>query len=102
VIVGISGGLDSTHALIVAARAVDVLKLPRPYEFYLGLPRYPLESCLILWGQNQAGLVGLSEKLRRLKDKLLFFQSVENFCSLTGLVRNFCIKNIGHVRLHRP
>jgi NAD+ synthase (glutamine-hydrolysing) len=29
VVIGISGGLDSTHALIVAARAMDVLQLPR-------------------------------------------------------------------------
>lgn len=29
VCIGISGGLDSTHALIVAARAMDVLHLPR-------------------------------------------------------------------------
>jgi len=29
IVVGISGGLDSTHALIVAARAVDLLRLPR-------------------------------------------------------------------------
>ncbi|MFT3729307.1 MAG: NAD(+) synthase [Terricaulis sp.] len=29
VVIGISGGLDSTHALIVAARAFDQLKLPR-------------------------------------------------------------------------
>jgi NAD+ synthase (glutamine-hydrolysing) len=29
VVIGISGGLDSTHALIVAARAMDVLTLPR-------------------------------------------------------------------------
>ena len=29
VVIGISGGLDSTQALIVAARAMDVLKLPR-------------------------------------------------------------------------
>jgi NAD+ synthase (glutamine-hydrolysing) len=29
VVIGISGGLDSTHALIVTARAMDVLKLPR-------------------------------------------------------------------------
>ncbi len=29
IILGISGGLDSTQALIVAARAMDVLKLPR-------------------------------------------------------------------------
>ncbi len=29
IVIGISGGLDSTHALIVAARVMDVLKLPR-------------------------------------------------------------------------
>ncbi len=29
VVIGVSGGLDSTHALIVAARAMDVLHLPR-------------------------------------------------------------------------
>jgi NAD+ synthase (glutamine-hydrolysing) len=29
VVIGISGGLDSTHALIVAARAMDVMKRPR-------------------------------------------------------------------------
>ena len=29
VVIGISGGLDSTHALIVAARVMDVLKVPR-------------------------------------------------------------------------
>jgi NAD+ synthase (glutamine-hydrolysing) len=31
VVLGISGGLDSTHALIVAARAMDVLGLPRTH-----------------------------------------------------------------------
>lgn len=29
VVIGISGGLDSTHALIVAARAMDIMKRPR-------------------------------------------------------------------------
>ena len=29
VVIGISGGLDSTHALIVAARAIDLLNLPQ-------------------------------------------------------------------------
>ena len=28
-VIGVSGGLDSTHALLVAARAMDVLGLPR-------------------------------------------------------------------------
>src|SRR3954470_15366668 len=29
VVIGVSGGLDSTHALIVAAKAMDLLQLPR-------------------------------------------------------------------------
>jgi NAD+ synthase (glutamine-hydrolysing) len=29
IVIGVSGGLDSTHALIVAARALDLLDLPR-------------------------------------------------------------------------
>jgi NAD+ synthase (glutamine-hydrolysing) len=29
VVIGVSGGLDSTHALIVAAKAMDLLRLPR-------------------------------------------------------------------------
>jgi NAD+ synthase (glutamine-hydrolysing) len=29
IVIGVSGGLDSTHALIVAARALDLLELPR-------------------------------------------------------------------------
>ncbi|HEV7392685.1 MAG TPA: NAD(+) synthase, partial [Burkholderiales bacterium] len=29
IVIGVSGGLDSTHALIVAAKAFDALKLPR-------------------------------------------------------------------------
>jgi NAD+ synthase (glutamine-hydrolysing) len=29
IVIGVSGGLDSTHALIVAARALDLLRLPR-------------------------------------------------------------------------
>ena len=35
VVIGVSGGLDSTHALIVAARTMDRLGLPR--ENILGL-----------------------------------------------------------------
>ncbi|MDP2838808.1 MAG: NAD(+) synthase, partial [Syntrophales bacterium] len=31
VVIGLSGGLDSTHALIVAARTMDMLKLPRSH-----------------------------------------------------------------------
>jgi NAD+ synthase (glutamine-hydrolysing) len=40
VVIGISGGLDSTHALIVAARALDVLGLPRAHILAFTLPGF--------------------------------------------------------------
>jgi NAD+ synthase (glutamine-hydrolysing) len=40
VVIGVSGGLDSTHALIVAARAVDRLKLPRANVLAYTLPGF--------------------------------------------------------------
>jgi NAD+ synthase (glutamine-hydrolysing) len=40
VVIGISGGLDSTHALIVAARALDVLGLPRTNILAFTLPGF--------------------------------------------------------------
>jgi NAD+ synthase (glutamine-hydrolysing) len=40
VVIGISGGLDSTHALIVAARAMDVLHLPRANILAYTMPGY--------------------------------------------------------------
>jgi NAD+ synthase (glutamine-hydrolysing) len=40
VVIGISGGLDSTHALIVAARTMDLLKLPRPHVLAYTMPGF--------------------------------------------------------------
>ena len=40
VVIGISGGLDSTHALIVAARAMDQLGLPRTNILAFTLPGF--------------------------------------------------------------
>lgn len=40
VIVGVSGGLDSTHALIVAARTMDRLSLPRENVLGFSLPGF--------------------------------------------------------------
>ena len=39
-VVGISGGLDSTHALLVAARAMDQLGLPRSHIIGVTMPGY--------------------------------------------------------------
>jgi NAD+ synthase (glutamine-hydrolysing) len=39
-VIGISGGLDSTHALIVAARAMDVLGLPRAHILAYTMPGF--------------------------------------------------------------
>jgi NAD+ synthase (glutamine-hydrolysing) len=40
VVIGVSGGLDSTHALIVAARAVDLLRLPRENVLAYTMPGF--------------------------------------------------------------
>ena len=40
VVIGVSGGLDSTHALIVAARAVDRLGLPRTNVLAYTMPGF--------------------------------------------------------------
>ncbi len=40
VVIGISGGLDSTHALVVACRAMDVLGLPRSHVLAYTLPGF--------------------------------------------------------------
>jgi NAD+ synthase (glutamine-hydrolysing) len=40
IVIGVSGGLDSTHALIVAAKAVDLLELPRTNILAYTLPGF--------------------------------------------------------------
>jgi len=40
IVIGVSGGLDSTHALIVAARAVDRLRLPRENVLAYTMPGF--------------------------------------------------------------
>jgi len=40
VVIGVSGGLDSTHALIVAARTMDLLKLPRSHVLAYTMPGF--------------------------------------------------------------
>jgi NAD+ synthase (glutamine-hydrolysing) len=40
VVIGVSGGLDSTHALIVAARTTDMLKLPRSHVLAYTMPGF--------------------------------------------------------------
>jgi NAD+ synthase (glutamine-hydrolysing) len=40
IVIGVSGGLDSTHALIVAARTMDRLKLPRENILAYSLPGF--------------------------------------------------------------
>ncbi len=44
VVIGVSGGLDSTHALIVAARAMDVLGLPRANILAYTMPGFATGS----------------------------------------------------------
>lgn len=44
IVIGVSGGLDSTHALLVAAKTMDYLKLPRANVFAYTLPGFGTTS----------------------------------------------------------
>ncbi len=44
VVIGVSGGLDSTHALIVAAKAIDLLGLPRSSVLAYTMPGFATGS----------------------------------------------------------
>lgn len=44
IVIGVSGGLDSTHALIVAAKAMDLLGLPRANILAYNLPGFATGS----------------------------------------------------------
>jgi NAD+ synthase (glutamine-hydrolysing) len=44
IVIGVSGGLDSTHALIVAAKACDRLGLPRTHVLAFTLPGFATSS----------------------------------------------------------
>ena len=39
-VIGVSGGLDSTHALLVCARAMDALGLPRSHILGVTMPGF--------------------------------------------------------------
>jgi NAD+ synthase (glutamine-hydrolysing) len=57
VVIGVSGGLDSTHALIVAARAMDRLGLPRGNVLGYSMPGFATS------GRTRANATALMEAL---------------------------------------
>ncbi|MGH6682014.1 MAG: NAD(+) synthase [Bradyrhizobium sp.] len=64
VVIGISGGLDSTHALIVAARAVDLLGLPRSNVLAYPMPGFATGS------QSKAHATALMRALQVTSEEL--------------------------------
>lgn len=57
IVIGVSGGLDSTHALIVAARAMDRLGLPRTHVQAITMPGFATSA------ETKSNAVALSEAL---------------------------------------
>lgn len=63
VVIGVSGGLDSTHALIVAAKAMDLLSLPRANILAYTMPGFATgtQSKQQAWALMQALEVSCQE-----------------------------------------
>src|SRR6478752_1796990 len=67
VVIGVSGGLDSTHALIVASRAMDLLGLPRTNILAFTMPGFATgdASKSYAWAlMNALGITGAELDIR--------------------------------------
>jgi NAD+ synthase (glutamine-hydrolysing) len=60
VVIGISGGLDSTHALIVAARAMDHLELPRKNILAYTMPGFATSELTLTNARNLMNALGVT------------------------------------------
>ncbi|KNE75321.1 NAD synthetase / Glutamine amidotransferase chain of NAD synthetase [Candidatus Burkholderia crenata] len=60
VVTGISGGLDSTHALLVCAKAMDRLKLPRTNILGVTMPGFATSDRTLLQARQLMEIVGCS------------------------------------------
>ena len=58
IVIGVSGGLDSTHALIVAAKAIDLLGLPRTNILAYTMPGFATGS------ESKANALALMQSLQ--------------------------------------
>ncbi len=62
VVIGVSGGLDSTHALIVAARAIDRLGLPRENVLAYTMPGFATSDLTLKSAHRLMGALGVSSE----------------------------------------
>ena len=60
IVIGVSGGLDSTHALIVAARAIDRLGLPRENVLAYTMPGFATSEHTLGNAHRLMGALGVS------------------------------------------
>jgi NAD+ synthase (glutamine-hydrolysing) len=60
VVIGISGGLDSTHALLVCAKAMDRLGLPRTNILAYTMPGFATSERTLRQARDLMGVVGCS------------------------------------------
>lgn len=58
VVIGVSGGLDSTHALLVCAKAMDRLKLPRTNILGVTMPGFATSERTLLQARRLMEVVG--------------------------------------------
>jgi NAD+ synthase (glutamine-hydrolysing) len=59
VVIGVSGGLDSTHALLVCAQAMDVLRLPRRHILAYTMPGFATSRRTLEQARRLMGAIGV-------------------------------------------
>ena len=62
VVIGVSGGLDSTHALLVLARAMDRLQLPRAHILGFTMPGFATSGRTLAQSHALMGAIGCTAR----------------------------------------
>jgi NAD+ synthase (glutamine-hydrolysing) len=60
VVIGVSGGLDSTHALLVTARAMDLLRHPRSHVLAYTMPGFATSRRTLDQARRLMGAIGVT------------------------------------------
>jgi NAD+ synthase (glutamine-hydrolysing) len=63
IVIGVSGGLDSTHALIVAARTMDRLNLPRKNILAYTMPGFATSELTLRNANRLMGVLGVTAEV---------------------------------------
>lgn len=95
IVIGVSGGLDSTHALIVAAKTMDRLKLPRTNILAYTMPGFATSELTLRNAQRLMQVLQVSAELIDIKPACLqMFRDIKHPFAVGKPVYDVTFENV--------